>query len=445
MRKSYRGSRIGEEIKKIISELLRRDLKDPRFDRIMSISGVEASVDGSFATVYITMVTGGEDAEVLEREKSDVLAAFERAKGKIRGEIGAKLKLRRAPELRFMFDTTEEYAEKMEKIMNELGLGSAKKSTNNTLPAVAGVLKEAKLIHLFPHERPDGDTIGASVGLCLILREMDKEAHVILDEKLPDNLAFIGNGVIIGPENLPKADVSVLLDVSERTRIGNRRDAFENADITVGIDHHVTAEFTCDYNLVDPEAAAAAELVFDIAEFWDVITPEAAEALYVGILTDTGRFQYSMTTARTHEIAATLIENGANPNKAFIEIYESDRLEKIQLSVEVCKTVKSVKEGKGLIAILSRDMLEKTGAMDEESEGIPEYLRGIRGVEVAVVLKEQSDGSVKAALRSKSYFNVAELASKYGGGGHVRSAGFKTNLSLEEIRQEISDDLESNL
>ncbi|MDR3072237.1 MAG: 30S ribosome-binding factor RbfA [Clostridiales Family XIII bacterium] len=434
MRKNYRGNRIGEEIRRIISELLLRELKDPRFRGLPTITGVKAADDGSFATVFITMLASASDSEAAEQEKKDVLAAFEAAKGLIRHEIGSRLTLRRTPDLNFVFDASSEYGRRIEEVLDDIGLGTLGRPGADTPRRIAEALNAAEKIYLFPHENPDGDTLGSCIGLCLILRDLGKDVKVILDEKIPDNLGFIENGCVTPPEDLPGADLSVLVDVSETARIGEAREAlFLLGKRSMCIDHHVSSAPNFDYNLLDTEAAASAEIIFDIAEHLGDISEAAAEALYVGIVTDTGRFQYSNTTAKTHDIVATLIEVGVNPNKVFLEIFQNERFEKMKLMNLVLSNAQPIAGGRGIIAYMTQKMLEESGALDEETDGIVETLRSIRGVEVSVFVRETTKGGTKVSMRSKSSYNVAAVAETFGGGGHVNAAGYKTEKKVADV------------
>ena len=448
-RKNYRSGRIGEEIRKIISDLLLKGLiKDSRLSGIVSISSVKASSDGTFATVYFTILGSNPLSEPTDIEKSEAIEAFEKARGFIRHEIGSRLELRYAPELRFMYDDVEEYGRHIEKLIGELDLPELEKPSN-TMTEIIRALTEANTIRIFPHENPDGDTFGASVALCLALRGIGKDAWVVINEKIPDNIAFIENGCSLRVNDWLKGegdpglfddgfDLAILMDVGEASRLGGRDVIFELGNTTMCIDHHVSSKAIYDYNLIDTSAAATAEILYDLIKEMDVeISIEIAEAIYTGIITDTGRFQFSNTTSRVLHIAAELLDHGVSPNRVSTEVYHSLRLQKLYLENEVMNTTVAVKGGKGLVAYLTKAMLDETGAMEEETEGLAEKLRGFRGVEVSVFLRETDDGKIRGSMRSKSYYDVASLAQKFGGGGHVRAAGFSSPGTTEQIREEI--------
>ena len=173
---------------------------------------------------------------------------------------------------------------------------------------------------------------------------------------------------------------------------------------------------------------------------------DIAESLYAAITTDTGNFQYSNTTVETHLIAAELCALGINPGDISIEIYENARIEKLLLEAAALRTMTTLSGGKGVIAYVTREMLEETGARSDETEGIVQKLRSIAGVEVAALMKETDDGRIKVSMRSKKYVDVAEIAAGFSGGGHVRAAGCTFYCGLTEafdkLKEKITDSLE---
>jgi phosphoesterase RecJ-like protein len=483
----FRGGRIGEEIKRIISDMLLRDLKDPRFSGLVSVSAVKASDDGAFATVYVTMLGSGSgvSSEATEEEKRGALAAFEKAKGLIRHEIGKRLGVRHTPDLRFKFDTSEEYGRHIEKLIDELGIErTPREKPMNTVDEIVSALDDAETIRIFPHENMDGDALGSAVALCLVLRADGKDCSVVINEKIPDNIAFIeyectlcargdeapggddrfdsstggagrvdpddGNG---GTDSLGDADavysrydLAVLIDVGETARLNGREGLFANGYRKMCIDHHVSSKAVYDYNLIDTSAAAVGEIIYNAIEaMGSKIDSRVANALYVGIVTDTGRFQYSNTTAHTMRIAADLLDRGVNPNDVSTEVYQNVRPEKLMLENAVMATMEMMADGKAVIAYMTRDMLADAEALDEETEGIAEKLRSIRDVEVSVFVRETEDGHVKGSMRSKHYFDIAGFASRFGGGGHARAAGFTSSEPIAEVVKDVKKALEEIL
>ncbi|MDR3225874.1 MAG: 30S ribosome-binding factor RbfA [Clostridiales Family XIII bacterium] len=449
---TYRSGRIGGEIKRIISDLLLRELKDPAFGGLVSVSAVNAAKDGSFATVFVTMLSTTDEAT--DEEKSAVLGAFEKAKGFIRHEIGQRLGIRHAPDLRFIFDTSEEYGRHIEHILGELGIEKTPRvKPVNTAAEIADALDEAETVRIFPHENMDGDTLGSAVALCLALRGKGKDCAVVISEKIPDNIAFIEYGCTVRAQDAAADDVlfagydlAVLMDVGEVARLDDRGDLFANGDETMCFDHHISSKAIYDYNDIDTAASATAELIYEALRVMNVpIDIRIATALYVGIVTDTGRFQYTNTTPHTHRIVAELMEDGMQPNEVSTEIYQNMRMEKILLENAVVSTMQTVAGGRGVVAHMTKEMLSDTGAMEEETEGIAEKLRGIRGVEVSAFIREAENGRTKGSMRSKRQYDVAELASQFGGGGHIRAAGFTSEKPLMDVVAEVKRILDKTL
>ncbi|MDR1042440.1 MAG: 30S ribosome-binding factor RbfA [Clostridiales Family XIII bacterium] len=470
----FRGGRIGEEIKRIISDMLLRDLKDPRFSGLVSVSAVRASDDGAFATVYVTMLGSGQ-GEASDAEKQGTLDAFEKAKGLIRHEIGKKLGIRHTPDLRFKFDTSEEYGRHIEKLIDELGIErTPRERPMNTMDEIVGALGDADTVRVFPHENMDGDALGSAVALCLALRAEGKDCSVVINEKIPDNIAFIeyectlrvrNDGACGGSLDIPDADapdadaesdgadavysdydLAVLMDVGETARLNGREGLFANGYRKMCIDHHVSSKPIYDYNFIDTSAAAVGEVVYGvIGAMGSRMDSRIANALYVGIVTDTGRFQYSNTTAHTMRVAADLIDSGVNPNDVSTEVYQNVRPEKLMLENAVMATMEMAADGRAAIVYMTRDMLADTGALDEETEGIAEKLRSIRGVEVAVFVRETEDGHTKGSMRSKYYFDIAGFASRFGGGGHARAAGFTSNDPVTKVVEDVKNAIEETL
>ena len=308
-------------------------------------------------------------------------------------------------------------------------------------------LEEAQTIAIYPHVNMDGDALGSAVALTIALREMGKRCHILITEKVPDNLAFMDNDFTSEDLSLGQGvDVSLLVDCGELKRIKGREEAFMSGKTKLCIDHHGTTEPFCDYNYIDSDAAATGQIVFKLMQEMGVKgTKEMGEALFCAITTDTGDFQYSNTQKESHEIVAKLYDWGIDSYKVSVAVYESNRLERLIMSAKVIGNMKIFAEGKAALAFVTQDILRETGARMEETEWIAGDLRSIKGVEVAILLKEEEDGAIKCSLRSKEYFDVARLAQDLGGGGHIRASGYTTNCTMEEAIAEITEAVTAGL
>ena len=313
---------------------------------------------------------------------------------------------------------------------------------NNTYKEIAEQLKKAQNILILTHVGVDGDGIGSAVSVCKALRMMGKTAYVLMEDEIPDNLSFmLGDYVtydmdIIADDEL---DVTMCVDCGDETRFPERVDKFRAGKVKICVDHHGTTEPICDYNYIDPAAAACGELIFELLKELGV-TPdgklgtdkEIGEALFAAITTDTGNFQYSNTTKRTHEITAELYDWGIDANKVSVEIYENMRPQKLIITNKALDNLEMIAGGKGAVAYVSKEEQEAVGAKAGETEEVVQKLRSIAGVEYAAFLKEKDEGVIRVSLRAKRNGDVSVIAKEFGGGGHTKAAGCTLNMSLEE-------------
>ncbi|MDR2771321.1 MAG: DHH family phosphoesterase [Clostridiales Family XIII bacterium] len=297
---------------------------------------------------------------------------------------------------------------------------------NNSLEEIAAALRDARTVLLFPHIAIDGDTLGSSVALCAALRKAGKTAHVVVEETLPDMVSFLDKGYCTEDPKLPaRPDVCICVDCNEYRRFPKRQTLFRSGALRVCVDHHKTSEPFFDLNYIDGDAAATAEIVYELISLLGIeIDKEIGGAIYVGLVTDTGKFQYSNTTQKTHLIAARLHEIGVRASDISILLYQNERMEKRLLESRILGDAERFADDRAVISRITQKMLRETGGRLDETDGVVEALRDIRGVEVACLLKEKSARTIKVSLRSKRDFDVAAFSAENGGGGHARAAGF---------------------
>lgn len=310
----------------------------------------------------------------------------------------------------------------------------------NTLNQIAAELKKANTVLLYPHVIMDGDTLGSSIALCIALRKLGKEAYILIEDDIPGYLTFLEKDYCTYDQQiLESPDVSISVDCSDIERFFKRKEKFLTGKRSICIDHHRTNNFFAELNYIDENTAATGEIVFHlIKEMGIAVDVEMAEAIYTAITTDTGNFQYTNTTKTTHLIAAELFEIGIDLEKISVEIYQNIRHEKLKIMNEVIGTIEMVCGGKADIAYVTQEMLQKTGALMEETEGIIEILRNISGVEISAFLKENSENEIKVGLRAKTYGDVSVIAQSFGGGGHKKAAGCTIHASLAEAKKQIT-------
>lgn len=285
------------------------------------------------------------------------------------------------------------------------------------------------------HRRPDGDCIGSQVGLCRILQGQGVEAVCVNEDFVPRRLQFmVGDTPFVRADDFnPSGHMAVTVDCGDPERIGKRLLALF-PDIVINIDHHISNTNYATHNLIESDSAATAEILAGIAldNGWK-IDATTAQALYVGIATDTGQFRFPSTTRRVFSISGRLLDRGADPSAASHELYERESMGKMQLLQKFLASLKIECQGRVCIGFLSIPFFHATGTTNEDTEGLVDYARSIDGVDIAGVLEEQSDG-IKGSLRCKdTRYRVDQVASKFDGGGHACAAGFNTNLSFEEF------------
>lgn len=332
--------------------------------------------------------------------------------------------------------------------------------------AICEKLINADNILIFPHIMPDGDALGSSSALCRALRRCGKNVYILVEDKLADNLSFLdreGYCLYTDGEEAPQEffakvfpgellDVSVMLDCGDYSRIEKRAAYFKASPYTICVDHHATSGSIADLNWVKADSASTGEMVYTLVRYLEQITgkqlldKEGCEAIFAAITTDTGNFQYSNTTSDSHRIVMEMMQQGFDHNKVSVLIYQSNRLEYLQLKGAVIDRMRAFAEGKIAVSYVSQQMLADIGANLDETEGIVDELRKIATVEVAVFLKELPDTRIKVSLRAKSRVNVAKIAALYGGGGHMRAAGCTFHEhTIDEVIEKIVDSLTQEL
>lgn len=307
---------------------------------------------------------------------------------------------------------------------------------------IASVLGKASSIGVVGHVGPDGDALGSMVALSLAARGAGIAAVASFDEPfvVPAEMSFLDSSTLVRPADFPEApDVGVVVDTSVPARVGSLAKKLDAAEHLVVIDHHISNGEWGDHLLIDRASAAAAELVYEvIVELgWD-ITPEVATALYTGIVTDTGRFQYSSTSPHTHQIAAHLLERGVHPDVIGQKLFEEASFGYYTVVSRVLGRAAIDETHKFVWSVMTDEDLKAADISGHDTDGLIDLVRMARGTEVACLLKLKRKGTVKGSLRSRGLINVANIAGAFGGGGHHNAAGFTTEKSPETVIAEIT-------
>jgi bifunctional oligoribonuclease and PAP phosphatase NrnA len=319
---------------------------------------------------------------------------------------------------------------------------------------VVDELRTADKLLLTTHENPDGDALGSLLAMHLVLAQLDKDVCMFLAAEefpLPYEYRHLAlDGVLTSPPPDAAQRLAVFLDCGNIDRMPV--DFLRSGGVRiVNIDHHHDNTRFGDLNLVDPTASSTAELVWRLArELGAELTSPIAEALYVGLVTDTVRFSHRNTSAEAHRMAAELIEAGANPQEVNRRVFESLPFRRLELLARALARVERLDDGAITFTHLTRDDYLETGSDEHDSEGIVDHLRSVEGTAVAVLVRELL-GTDRAGLRKVSLravdarVDVSRIARGLGGGGHTQAAGFSTDLPvpelLERLRREVGEQL----
>lgn len=309
---------------------------------------------------------------------------------------------------------------------------------------IAEAVKQNSSIAIIIHVNPDSDCLGSASALITALRCMGKKAHIFVDSPIPGRLSFLADEDYFA-SGADDYDVCIAVDVAAEYMMGSMKEkVFDKSPVRCCIDHHGTNKGYAQYNCIDPSAAAAGEIMYVfIRDYLKVeITADIALRLYAAIASDTGSFQYSNTTARTHIIASELMAKGIDAPFVMRTLFERKRIEQLKLRAEVIENLKFYNDGKICVAVVDNDMLSRYKMAFEEADDIAGLPRSIIGVEVGVYIKVKAPREIKASLRSNEYVDVSSVAASLGGGGHIRAAGVTINASQDEAEKMIIDALE---
>jgi bifunctional oligoribonuclease and PAP phosphatase NrnA len=306
---------------------------------------------------------------------------------------------------------------------------------------VASEIRNRDRFILTAHEGPDGDALGSLLGMHHLLKQLGKDSVMFLASKefpLPIEYRFLPLEEVFHEAPADMADrTAVFLDCGNIDRMPVDFLAAEDV-FTINIDHHHDNTLFGDVNLVEVDASSTAEIVYELSVLLGArITPEMASALYVGLVTDTGKFMYENTNARTHRIAADLIDAGVHVDETYRRLYEHVPIEKLRLLSRALEGIQYHCEDRLVLAYISAADYGASGASEEMTEGIIDHLRSVEGARVAALIRDLGDrgrAARKVSLRSSDgEVDVSAIARERGGGGHKRAAGFSTDLELEEL------------
>ncbi len=304
---------------------------------------------------------------------------------------------------------------------------------------------------LTTHINPDGDGLGSEVALGLWLRSQGKDVRVLNDSTVPAAFRFLSRTLALeafepelAEQAFNEADALVVLDTSNRQRIGRLAPLLDRHMVAIAIvDHHVshTRGFG-QVNVIEPEASATGEIVYQlIRESGGEVTHEIAEALYVALMTDTGSFRYSNTDTDAHRMAAELLGLGLDPQRLYAQVHSHASAERMRFFGEVLSALELASEGRLVVLEAAPEQFQKHGLSGADTDGLVDLPRGIAGAEVVALFSEVEPGKTKVSLRSTGRVTIDHVASRLGGGGHPHAAGVMLHASRAEARAKVLPEL----
>ena len=319
---------------------------------------------------------------------------------------------------------------------------------------VVAELRAADKLLLTTHENPDGDALGSLLAMDAILKQLGKDTLMYMSpDEFPLPWEYRGlhfEGLIGSPPHDLAERTIVFLDCGNIDRMPVDFLQVDGLHI-LNIDHHHDNTRFGTVNLVNSSASSTAEMVWRLSkELGAEITPEIAKALYVGLVTDTGRFMYENTTPVAHEMAAELIAAGVEPHKVYRELYEDLPFRRLQLLQRALASVERHDDGAMTVAHLTKGDYEETGALETDSEGVVDHMRAVEGTRVAVLVRElladDREGMRKVSLRATDgTIDVSRIARAFSGGGHPQAAGFSTAIPYPELVDELRTQVREQL
>ncbi|MDT7777528.1 MAG: bifunctional oligoribonuclease and phosphatase NrnA [Acidobacteriota bacterium] len=305
------------------------------------------------------------------------------------------------------------------------------------LSQVVELIESKRRFAITSHIRPDGDSLGSSLGLYWLLRAFDKEVEVIMRDAVPHAYQKLpGTEMVrVTPRVDRTYDAVFVIECSDITRPG----LFDlEKQFVVNIDHHSTTALFGDINWIDSTASAVGEMIYNLCKALGVrVTREIAECVYTALITDTGSFHYSNTSERTFKVASELVRAGVKPAKVSQAVFSNYPWSKIELLSEVLSTVKRDQSGRVAWLVQTLAMQERASATDEDGDGFVNYPMSCGEVEACAFFKETGPNVYRVSLRSKCDVNVARIAERFGGGGHRNAAGCTFQGAWDEAVREV--------
>lgn len=307
---------------------------------------------------------------------------------------------------------------------------------------IGAVISAHQSFLLMSHVRPDGDAIGSQLALGFSLMAMGKQVYLVNEDGVPESLEFLkgSDKVTLPPKDPIEVEVAIALDTAAKPRLGDGSlHAASKAKVWLNIDHHISNPGYGDVNLIDARKPATGQIVYELIKILGYPIPdETRDAVYVAVSTDTGSFQYGSTTADTYELGADLIRRGLNVGKINADTYDNHPRRRLELMRALLNTLEFSDDGQLAFWELLDHTRLSLNLQPDDSEGLIDMIRSVKGVRVAAFFEELADGKIRVSMRSKdSGINVCNVASEFGGGGHALAAGIRMAGPLSEAKPKV--------
>lgn len=309
-------------------------------------------------------------------------------------------------------------------------------------------LNTSKNVLLATHIDPDGDAIGSLIAMGLALEAAGKRVVMYNESPIPGPYRFLSgvDRVTCAAPPINDCDVAVIIDCGDLQRLGQIADTMEGFPRLINVDHHATNTRFGYLSLIDPEACASAELIYQVILALGIqITAPIATALYTGILTDTGSFRFTNTSQKTFSICEALVAAGAEPAEVAKHLYGQYSIGRLKLLNMALNSIEISHNGKLSLMAVTRHMLMESGTVPDDVVGMINYARRIEDIDVAVLIREKRNGNgvpgsqrpFQVSLRSNGAVDVGAIATTFGGGGHAKAAGFLVKATLPQLKAKI--------
>lgn len=322
---------------------------------------------------------------------------------------------------------------------------------NSTFSQIGEAFEKHQFFAVVSHVRPDGDAIGSILALGHALEQKGKSVRYLNNDGCPESLTFLPGSEkveISGEAKDVEVEVAIVLDTAAHARVGeDSLKAIEGASLLINIDHHISNPAYGDLNYIDSGSPATGQIIYDLLMALDYpISAITRDSIYVAVSTDTGSFQYAGTTQRTYEMASDLVSRGLQVGEINQMTYDNQPYRRVELMRSLLNTLDRSEDGRVVWWDLREATKEELSLVDDDSEGMIDFIRAVRGVVVAVFFEELGEGKIRVSMRSKDKrVNASEVCGVFGGGGHALAAGIRMPGPLEEARDKVLAEISATM